>query len=721
MKNNFTVIILLLTSYALNAQTPWLHVDGNKIKDPAGNVVILRGIATQDIKGQMTATIGLNGLIDTLTDTDNVAGNSPGWYPKVIRFTINPVTTDLDTYYTTILKPAVDYATEKGLYVIIDYHHIADVQPNVENTNAFWDFVAPKFRDYSNVLYEIYNEPINTSFTWAQFKPYMQSWINLVRKHAPHNLILAGSPVWDQRMAESVSSPFTGGNIVYVAHIYPDHFDNAWNRNQVELTAAAHPVFLSEWGFRNGATATLLKGTITDYGQPLLAWVDYLGLSWTAWCADNDWEPAMFTYSGWLLRVGEDEMGGLVKDTLYAKRNKDQPSDIACIAPYLGPDKTICGLSSLDIETGLSTNGKVFRWYKDGSLLPAETLPNLTVSEKGTYKLEVDTTTGCTMHDEIVVIDTLFKVDLGPDKALTTAITLIAGNTTDPYTYEWFKNGEAISGETTYSLEIMDTCKTTYTVSVSLAGCGAPASDNFTILCQREFYPGAPFPVPGKVEAEKCDIQNLPNLAYNDTDLSNNGGQLRTDAVDVEDCMDAGGGHNLGWIEAGEWFEYSIYVTDPGLFTASFRIASNNAAGGRLYMNVNDRINVTGSVTIPYTAGWQVWQTVTVENINLTVQDTVIRVYMQQGGFNFNYVELQKTVTGINGGTKAGSNLTLYPNPVNDILTIAGTHGEYNWSMINLVGSEVLKGKGNKADLQSLPSGLYILKVEDTNYKILKK
>jgi len=36
------VCMLLYSIIPLNAATPWLHVEGNKIKDPAGNVVVLR-------------------------------------------------------------------------------------------------------------------------------------------------------------------------------------------------------------------------------------------------------------------------------------------------------------------------------------------------------------------------------------------------------------------------------------------------------------------------------------------------------------------------------------------------------------------------------------------------------------------------------------------------------------------------------------------------------
>ena len=41
--------VVLLTGISIYAATPWLHADGNQIKDPDGNVVILRGVDLIDL------------------------------------------------------------------------------------------------------------------------------------------------------------------------------------------------------------------------------------------------------------------------------------------------------------------------------------------------------------------------------------------------------------------------------------------------------------------------------------------------------------------------------------------------------------------------------------------------------------------------------------------------------------------------------------------------
>ena len=46
-----TIVVFALFCLAtpLYAATPWLHTDGNVIKDPCGNIVILRGIDLIDL------------------------------------------------------------------------------------------------------------------------------------------------------------------------------------------------------------------------------------------------------------------------------------------------------------------------------------------------------------------------------------------------------------------------------------------------------------------------------------------------------------------------------------------------------------------------------------------------------------------------------------------------------------------------------------------------
>jgi hypothetical protein len=346
------VVILCMLFYLimpLSAATPWLHTDGNKIKDPEGNVVVLRGVDTIDLGSVELWREGAINLIDRLTNKNDSSGGSPGWYPRVIRLAVYPQDegdtsspwyweTDHDDYYNNLLRPVVDYCKTRDLYAIIDWHYVGDdTWTKVTQTSAFWSYMAPKFANDSHVLFELFNEPLNTSpgneaQEWASCKADMQTWIDIIRQTAPYNLILVAGPSWSQQIGPAADDPFplenpNNNNLVMVAHIYPGHWlsgSQSWYLNHIEHCLTRYPVFMSEWGFCQTAGYDLLRGTITNYGQPLSDWREARKISSSAWVTDYAWEPPMFNFN-WTLRVGEGEMGGFVKDMLYLKRNDDQP------------------------------------------------------------------------------------------------------------------------------------------------------------------------------------------------------------------------------------------------------------------------------------------------------------------------------------------------------------------------------------------------------------
>jgi len=312
--------------------TPWLHVDGNQIKDPQGNLVVLRGVAFPDL-GELEFTEGgIRQMIDRVTNPVEPAGGcSPSFEARVVRLAVSPPDGDAHTpkqytpgtdYYDTLLRPTVDYLKQKGLYAIIDWHYIADTTAHQSTTSAFWTEMAPKFANDSNVLFELYNEPINGG-NWQTVKPDMQVWHDIVRQAAPRNLILVGSANWDQLVAAATADPVQGHDLVFVAHMYPDHWKQVSLRQLIASAAKRFPIAITEWGF--DSTAGILGGSIDDYGAPFRDFVRELNISWTAWCASTSWRPTMFNRD-FTLRTGDRVMGGFVKDWLYEDKDKNQPA-----------------------------------------------------------------------------------------------------------------------------------------------------------------------------------------------------------------------------------------------------------------------------------------------------------------------------------------------------------------------------------------------------------
>jgi beta-glucosidase len=173
-------------------------------------------------------------------------------------------------------------------------------------------------------------------------------------------------------------------------------------------------------------------------------------------------------------------------------------------------------------------------------------------------------------------------------------------------------------------------------------------------------FGGTPAAVPGTVQVANYDTGGQ-GVAYNVSSTNGSANSYRSDGVDLEATADTadtsapGGAYDMGWTTAGQWFNYTVQVTTPGIYTVSFRVASPYAVSDALHIDNSSGTNLTGSVAVPNTGGYETWTTVTA-SITLPAGEQTLTVDQDSNGWNFHYLAFtQGSTTGGGGGTGTGT------------------------------------------------------------------
>lgn len=155
-------------------------------------------------------------------------------------------------------------------------------------------------------------------------------------------------------------------------------------------------------------------------------------------------------------------------------------------------------------------------------------------------------------------------------------------------------------------------------------------------------------PVPGVIQAVHFNAGG-EGAGYHDTSTGNTGGQYRAEHVDIRNCPE--GGHNIGWNTAGEWYRYNVNVKSPGPYHLGLRY-STTFAGCKVRIWC-DNTAVSGVVNLPSTGGWNNWQTVSIQNLDLPGGNHTIRVETVEGEFDFYTLQFN---TGTTAAAQASDN-----------------------------------------------------------------
>lgn len=184
----------------------------------------------------------------------------------------------------------IDYATELGMYVIVDWHILNDKNPEkyADEAVLFFDEVSAKYAKNKNVLYEICNEP-NSGTSWSDICSYAEKVIPVIRKNDASAVIIVGTPNWCQTIEDAMDFPLSYENVMYAVHFYANSHGE-WLRSKVVLAVESGlPVFVSEFGTCNASGDGGFNAGESDVWLNLL---DEYNISYMNWALCNKSETA---------------------------------------------------------------------------------------------------------------------------------------------------------------------------------------------------------------------------------------------------------------------------------------------------------------------------------------------------------------------------------------------------------------------------------------------
>jgi endoglucanase len=287
MKTLLNSVCMLIAGMALaTAQPVKLHgnlaVGGTRIVDQHGNTVVLQGVS-----------YGWHNWWPRFYNKESVKWLSGDWQCTVIRAAmgVEPEKGYLDSpdWSEEKMEAVIQGAIDNDVYVIIDWHSHGI---HLEAAKRFFEEMAQKYGTYPHIIYEIFNEPVNDP--WEVIKAYSVEVIQTIRKYDPDNIILVGSPHWDQDIHLVADSPIEGsGNLMYTLHFYAaTHHQFLRDRADYALKKGI-PLFVSE----SAGMSANGDGPI-DYREWHL-WIDWMQknqISWISWSISDKNETCSMLY-----------------------------------------------------------------------------------------------------------------------------------------------------------------------------------------------------------------------------------------------------------------------------------------------------------------------------------------------------------------------------------------------------------------------------------------
>ena len=262
-----------------------LHVDGLQVKDKYNQPFTLRGASTHGMHWGDGETFLNKTAFQNLRDE---------WGVNMVRLvsyvTQGGYTQGSKDKLDKHIQEGVSDLTDLGMYAIIDWHVHAE-NPNDKKSEAiqFFDTYSKKYKDQSNIIYEICNEPTGTP--WNQIRPYAVDVINTIRANDPDAIIVVGTNTWSQDVDEVATN---GGkiddpNVMYTIHFYSGSHGESLREKVRTALKAGTPVFCTEFGVCDASGNGGFDLEEAD------RWIDFFeenGISYCCWSLSKKNESA---------------------------------------------------------------------------------------------------------------------------------------------------------------------------------------------------------------------------------------------------------------------------------------------------------------------------------------------------------------------------------------------------------------------------------------------
>lgn len=301
--------VILFANVSVHAAVEHLSVKGTFLVNGQGDKVVLKGVS-----------LGWHNWWPSFYNAAAVKTLKEQWHCTLIRAAmgVEPKGAYLSNRQKALdcVTTVADAAIANDMYVIIDWHSHG---LRTEEAKDFFKQMATRYKGVPNVIYEIFNEPVNDS--WEKVRKYSEEVISSIRSIDREALILVGTPHWDQDIHLAADTPVSDEyNVMYTLHFYAASH-KAWLRERADYALKKGlPIFVSECaGMEADGDG---KIDLQEWNQ-WVSWMDEHDISWAAWSiADKD-ETCSMLYPSAQDTVWTDkdvkEWGHIVKQTLQVK------------------------------------------------------------------------------------------------------------------------------------------------------------------------------------------------------------------------------------------------------------------------------------------------------------------------------------------------------------------------------------------------------------------